>query len=74
MVLGAPADPAAVVARIERGLNPGAIVLLHEGAGHGRNVEILTLLLQRLDALGYRAVLPEQLAVAQVREAVVDPG
>ena len=68
------ADPAAVVARIERGLEPGAIVLLHEGAGHGRNVEILTLLLQRLDALGYRAVLPEQLAAAQVREAVVDPG
>src|SRR5262245_45202602 len=31
------ADPARVVARIERNLAPGAIVLLHEGARHGRN-------------------------------------
>lgn len=54
-------DPARVVARIERALVPGAIVLLHEGARHGRNVEILTLLLQRLQALGYRGVLPEDL-------------
>lgn len=55
------ADPAAVVARIERGLRPGAIVLLHEGAAHGRNVETISLLLDRLDALGYRSVLPEAL-------------
>lgn len=55
------ADPRAVVARIERTLAPGAIVLLHEGAGHGRNVETVALLLQRLDALGYRCVLPEML-------------
>lgn len=54
-------DPARVVARIERALAPGAIVLLHEGARHGRNVEILALLLQRLDALGYRCMLPEEL-------------
>jgi peptidoglycan/xylan/chitin deacetylase (PgdA/CDA1 family) len=54
-------EPAAVVARIERDLQPGAIVLLHEGARHGRNLEILRLLLQRLDALGYRTMLPEQL-------------
>lgn len=54
-------DPARVVARIERALAPGAIVLLHEGARHGRNVEIMALLLQRLDALGYRCVLPEAL-------------
>src|SRR3546814_1673699 len=32
-------DPPAVVARLERELAPGAIVLLHEGARHGRNVE-----------------------------------
>lgn len=51
-------DPRGVVSRIERDLVPGAIVLLHEGARHGRNVETLALLLQRLDALGYRAVLP----------------
>ncbi|MFC3550473.1 polysaccharide deacetylase family protein [Lysobacter cavernae] len=52
-------DPARVVARIERDLAPGAIVLLHEGAAHGRNAETLALLLRRLDALGYRCVLPE---------------
>ena len=52
-------DPQAVVARIERDLAPGAIVLLHEGAKHGRNVEALALLLQRLDALGYGTLLPE---------------
>ena len=55
------ADPGRVVARIERALVPGAIVLLHEGAAHGRNVETIALLLQRLDALGYRCVLPETL-------------
>jgi dienelactone hydrolase len=55
------ADPRAVVARIERTLAPGAIVLLHEGAGHGRNIEAIALLLQRLDVLGYRCVLPEML-------------
>jgi peptidoglycan-N-acetylglucosamine deacetylase len=53
------ADPQTVVARIERKLAPGAIVLLHEGAAHGRNVETISLLLQRLDALGYRTTLPE---------------
>jgi peptidoglycan/xylan/chitin deacetylase (PgdA/CDA1 family) len=58
------ADPQAVVARIERDLAPGAIVLLHEGSRHGRNVEALTLLLQRLDALGFRTVLPEELESA----------
>lgn len=55
------ADPATVVARIERALAPGTIVLMHEGARHGRNVDTLQRLLQRLDALGYRTVLPESL-------------
>ena len=50
--------PEAMVARIERGLHPGAIVLLHEGAAHGRNVAMIAALLARLQALGYRAVLP----------------
>ncbi|MDQ3057400.1 MAG: polysaccharide deacetylase family protein [Pseudomonadota bacterium] len=53
------ADAQAVVSRIERSLRPGAIVLLHEGARHGRNVETIALLLRRLDALGYRTALPE---------------
>lgn len=59
------ADPHAVVARIEGGLRPGAIVLLHEGAAHGRNVETISLLLDRLDALGYRSVLPETLEAGE---------
>ncbi|HEY0503323.1 MAG TPA: polysaccharide deacetylase family protein [Lysobacter sp.] len=58
------ADPARNVARIERDLAPGAIVLLHEGAPHGRSVETLAAVLQRLDASGYRSVLPERLEVA----------
>lgn len=53
------AEPARVVARIERDLAPGAIVLMHEGAGHGRSVETMAALLARLRALGYRCVLPE---------------
>ena len=59
-------DANGVAARIESQLEPGAIVLLHEGAKHGRNVEALTLVLQRLDALGYRCVLPEEVEVADV--------
>ncbi len=58
---GIAADPAAVVARIERALCPGAIVLLHEGARHGANVQALHLLLSRLQALGYGTLLPEAL-------------
>src|SRR5690606_29180904 len=63
---GVRADPERALARIERDLRPGAIVLLHEGAPHGRNVELLALLLQRLRERGYRAVLPD--AVATTRQ------
>jgi peptidoglycan/xylan/chitin deacetylase (PgdA/CDA1 family) len=55
---GVRGEPERVVARIERYLAPGAIVLMHEGAPHGRNVETLALLLQRLRERGYRCVLP----------------
>ena len=55
------ADPHDVVKGIEANLAPGAIVLMHEGAPHGHNLDGMALLLQRLDALGYRTVLPEQL-------------
>jgi peptidoglycan-N-acetylglucosamine deacetylase len=55
------ADSEKVVASIESRLTPGAIVLLHEGAVHGHNAETISLLLQRLDALGYRTILPEHL-------------
>lgn len=51
-------DIARVVARIERDLAPGAIVLLHEGAAHGRSVAIVTAFLDRLAARGFRTVLP----------------
>ena len=56
---GVGAAPAAVVRRIERNLAPGAIVLLHEGGAASRSVEAIGLLLQRMHALGYRTVLPE---------------
>ncbi len=52
------ADPARVVARIARGLGPGAIVLLHEGAPHGCSVAIVEAVLVHLAAQGYRCVLP----------------
>ncbi|WP_133478870.1 polysaccharide deacetylase family protein [Cognatilysobacter segetis] len=55
---GAVADPHRVLRRVERQLAPGAIVLAHEGAAHGHNLETLALLLQRFDELGYRCVLP----------------
>lgn len=51
-------DVARVVARIGRDLAPGAIVLLHEGASHGGNVDIVTALLDGLAARGLRTVLP----------------
>ncbi|HVI57894.1 MAG TPA: polysaccharide deacetylase family protein [Luteimonas sp.] len=54
-------DAGAVVARLERELAPGAIVLLHEGARHGHSVEMVAGLLQRMRALGYGTVLPEEL-------------
>jgi len=67
------ADPATVVARIERGLRPGAIILAHEGAAHGRNVETISMLLDRLDALGYRCVLPESLESADAAALSASP-
>ncbi len=61
---GSVGDPARVVARVQRQLCPGAIVLTHENAPHGRSVEIVTALLDLLDAQGYVTVLPEALARA----------
>ncbi|TYT26195.1 polysaccharide deacetylase family protein [Luteimonas viscosa] len=52
-------DVERVLGKIERDLAPGAIVLLHEGAAHGRNPGMIAQLLQRLDARGYRTVLPD---------------
>ncbi|KAF1699563.1 acetyl xylan esterase [Pseudoxanthomonas jiangsuensis] len=53
------ADPVRVLQRIQRGLRPGAIVLLHEGAPHGRSVEMIEATLCLLAEHGYRTVLPE---------------
>lgn len=53
------ADPARVLARIDRALAPGAIVLLHEGAPHGRSVEIVEAALCLLREQGYASVIPE---------------
>jgi peptidoglycan/xylan/chitin deacetylase (PgdA/CDA1 family) len=64
------ADVERVVRDVEAQLAPGAIVLMHEGAAHGRNLEAMALLLQRLDALGYRTLLPESLEVPAALPAV----
>ncbi|MET0580540.1 MAG: polysaccharide deacetylase family protein [Pseudoxanthomonas sp.] len=50
-----------VVERIVQHLQPGAIVLLHEGAPHGNNLAIVEGVLQAMRQRGYRAVLPEDL-------------
>ena len=52
------ADVDKVVARIDADLAPGAIVLLHEGARHGRNPAMLEGVLARLRAKQLRAVVP----------------
>ncbi len=52
-------DPAIVSRRILRTLAPGAIVLLHEGSPHGRNLEIVARVLDDIAARGYRTVLPD---------------
>lgn len=69
------ADPERVVARVRRGLAPGAIVLLHEGAPHGRSVDIVSAVLAALQADGYRCLTPDQLAAGEAesppREAAV---
>jgi peptidoglycan-N-acetylglucosamine deacetylase len=51
----------AVVSRVMTRANSGAILVLHEGGAPGR-VETLALLLDRLEAEGYRCVVPEPAA------------
>jgi peptidoglycan-N-acetylglucosamine deacetylase len=63
------ADPAKVWSRLRRRLRPGAILMLHEGAEHGASVAILGHVLQQLDRLGYRCVLPELPEPADGRSA-----
>lgn len=58
---GAFGNPKLVVGRVRRKLRPGAIVLAHEGAAHGGNLETMAALLAMLDEQGYATVLPEDL-------------
>ena len=51
-------NPARVTARIARDLRPGAVILLHEAAPHGRSVEIIGAVLEELRRAGYRGVVP----------------
>ena len=52
-------DQARIAADIERDLAPGAIILMHEGAPHGRSVEMVEAVLRCLRANGYATVLPD---------------
>ena len=58
---GVRCEPGKVVAKIARQLQPGAIVLLHEGAAHGHNLAIIEGVLRAMREQGYSAILPEQL-------------
>lgn len=53
-------DPVRITASIARDLTPGAILLLHEAAPHGRSVEVIAAVLDALAGEGYRCVVPEQ--------------
>ena len=59
---GVRGEPSQVVPRIVAKLQPGAIVLLHEGAPHGNNLAIIEGVLEAMRERGYIAVLPEQLS------------
>ena len=62
---GVHCEPEQTVARIARDLEPGAIVLLHEGAAHGHNPRILSGVLQALEARGLVAALPDATELAE---------
>jgi peptidoglycan-N-acetylglucosamine deacetylase len=51
-------DPEQVARRISVNLIPGAIVLLHEGAAHGRSVAVIRRVLELVRARRLRAVVP----------------
>ena len=58
---GVRGEPVEVVKRIAGQLQPGAIVLLHEGAAHGHNLAIIEGVLEAMRERGYASVLPETL-------------
>ncbi len=55
---GVGCTPEGVLSRLLPDLQPGAIVLLHEGAAHGHNRVIIERVLQALDERGLKARLP----------------
>ncbi len=55
---GVRCTPDQVLARIAPDLKPGAVVLLHEGAAHGHNVEILRRVLVALETQKLSATVP----------------
>lgn len=55
-------DADQVAQRMAARLTPGAIVLLHEGAAHGRSLAIIRRVLETVRARGLRAVLPQDVA------------
>jgi len=56
---GVNCTPQSVLERLRPDLQPGAIVLLHEGAAHGHNLAIIEAVLLELQARGLRAELPD---------------
>lgn len=67
------ADPQVVARRIARDLAPGVIVLLHEGAPHGRSVAAVAEVLALLDAQGYATVVPDAAGDAQATLSASPP-
>ena len=57
---GCPAAPFQIVQRIRAGLQPGAIILLHEGGPSRRRALTLARLLEALSADGYQCVIPNE--------------
>jgi peptidoglycan/xylan/chitin deacetylase (PgdA/CDA1 family) len=53
---GVRCDPARVLERLQQGIKPGAIILVHEG--RGTSIEIVGKLLAWLEERGYRCVQP----------------
>jgi peptidoglycan/xylan/chitin deacetylase (PgdA/CDA1 family) len=62
--------PELAVRRLLRNLQPGDLLLMHQG--RVESLELLEALLQRLDAAGYRCVLPER--VGEERFEALGPG
>lgn len=60
---GVSQDKEAVLRRLERGISPGAVLLMHEGVvdddGERMAPQVLRGLLERLKEQGYQAVLPD---------------